>query len=382
MRAAVRLAFVATALGAAPAALAVDVGDGQLSLHGNGEWSYQRTLHQNSYLAAPPRGSYENAQFDLLVTARAADDLVITGQMGFDQEAVSAEWVFAEWRFSDRLRLRAGKIFQPLGNYAELRYAGTARPFFTLPTSVYGPSNISADALYGAAITGQWVTEGGWNLGYDLYAGGTGAEEVEPYEALALDPADPGYADAAAEVVETEARHVRDVLGARLSLTPPDDLVLRASAYAGHLGRGRPGQPSSVLTWGLSAMYRGEQLWLSAEGFQIIEFDEEEALSGYVSAAWYFTEHLQGCLRWEKTHVTFEGMSGPMSQLQHHEELAVGLNWWVNPNFVFKGSWHVIDGNRFAFPADITLGELAALTAAGGLHWRTNAFVVGTQFSF
>jgi hypothetical protein len=57
-----------------------------------------------------------------------------------------------------------------------------------------------------------------------------------------------------------------------------------------------------------------------------------------------------------------------------HRELAVGANYWVNPDVVFKASFHAIDGNRFALP------ELVGPDEAP--DDRTWAVLVGTQFTF
>ncbi len=98
------------------AARGVDVNDGQLSIHGDGQWSYQRTSGENAYGLAQPGGNYDTAMFDLVLTARAAEDLVVSAQLGFEPEGAALEWAFAEWRRSDRLRVRVGKIQQPFGN--------------------------------------------------------------------------------------------------------------------------------------------------------------------------------------------------------------------------------------------------------------------------
>ena len=57
----------------------------------------------------------------------------------------------------------------------------------------------------------------------------------------------------------------------------------------------------------------------------------------------------------------------------------MGLNYWWNPNFVFKLSFHHVDGNRFAGP---DLQELAQAVASGTLQKKTNLVLFGAQFSF
>jgi hypothetical protein len=65
--------------------------------------------------------------------------------------------------------------------------------------------------------------------------------------------------------------------------------------------------------------------------------------------------------------------------LLEHEEFAVGLNYWWSPSFVFKLSYHHVDGNRIAGPeAD----ELAEVAEAGLLESRTDLVLFGVQFTF
>ncbi len=127
--------LTALALALPAAAGAVELADGKLSVDGNGSWAFKKTDH-NAYLSADPSGNWATAMFDLLLTARLPPDLTLTMQAGFEPPSGEAgegstelEWAFAEWRISDLARLRAGKVKQPFGNYAELQFVGTVRPF-------------------------------------------------------------------------------------------------------------------------------------------------------------------------------------------------------------------------------------------------------------
>ena len=141
-RSTLRAAGAALLLAHAGAAAAVDVGDGKLTIHGSGGWAYART--DANFYFADEDGDYERAMFDLALSARPADQLVISAQLGFDPGEVELEWAFAEWRFSDAARVRLGQVQQPFGNYSELKFVGTARPFFELATGVYGPADMGA----------------------------------------------------------------------------------------------------------------------------------------------------------------------------------------------------------------------------------------------
>jgi hypothetical protein len=155
-----RSGLLALLLVAPGAANAVELGDGKLFLNGNGQWAYQATSRADAiYVDGDGDGDWHTAMFDLLVVAKPTEALTMNAQMGFETEGVALEWAFLEWRLSDALRLRAGKVKQPLGNYAELRFLGTARPLYDLATSVYGPNNMAAESYEGIGLTGDLLPD-------------------------------------------------------------------------------------------------------------------------------------------------------------------------------------------------------------------------------
>jgi hypothetical protein len=362
------LAALALAAALLPApAPAVDLADGKLSIHGDGQWAYRRTAGDNGYLEGTPEGNYDTAMFDLVLTARPSEDLVISAQLGFEPDDTGAEWVFAEWRFSEALRLKVGKIQQPIGNFNELRFAGTTRAFFDLPESLYGPGNILAHAVLGVAVTGQAALAGGWTVAWDAYAGALRLAELETYSGL-VDPT-------GAPVVADE-QQVRDVLGARLSVTTPGDLTLRLSGYGGQ-AKAESTSTKGFYAYGASLQYRDDRLWLSAEGFGSIEVDSETTWSGYAMAGWFLTEQLQAAVRVEVARTRLPGL-GARSPLQRHADWALGLNWWFTPGMVVKASFQDVTGNRFAFPEEASDLELVSDPPSE----RTQLVVLGAQFSF
>jgi hypothetical protein len=359
---------------AAPAARAVDVADGQLSIHGDGQWAYQKTAGRNAYAKATPDGNYDTAMFDLVLTARPAEDLVVSAQLGFGPGESGLEWAFAEWRFSERLRLRVGQVQQPFGNLNELRFAGTTRPFYNLPYSVYGPSNVVGTAYLGVGATGQAAWDSGWSLAWDLYGGAAKVGEAEPYAALSR----PG-SRSVNEAIAIEDQQVRDLVGTRLSLTAPNELTLRLSGYYGKLVHGESRE--GFFSTGLSLQYRGERLWLSAEAFLSQEEDGEAAWTVYGTVGFMLTEHLQVAAQHEWARTTFPG--SPRSELLRHQAFGLGVAWWVNPSLVFKANWQHVVGNRFAYPEDATPNGLAGSPDPTTVPGRqTDVVTLGTQFAF
>lgn len=359
----------AAALAARPAG-AVDLGDGQLSIHGEGEWSYQRTTSRNALGQATEQGNYDTTYFGLVLAARAREDMVVSTHLGFTGEGASLDWAFAEWRLSEQLRLRLGKVQQPIGNLNETRFSGTTRVFFDLPSGVYGPANVLGTSYLGAGLTGQALSAGGWSLGYDAYLGAVMLDELESYGGL-MDPADP-------TPVAPERQQARDLLGGRLTLVTPGDLELRASAYGGQIGKDDAGS-DGFYVWGVSAAWRGERLWVSGEAFRSVERRSERAWAAYAAAGWFLTEHVQAAVRHEVQRTHYSGHDGSHPLLRH-DQLTVGLNYWVNPSLVLKASLARVEGNRFALPPGSTLGDL--VTPGGEPPIQTGVVIVGTQFAF
>jgi hypothetical protein len=255
-------------------------------------------------------------------------------------------------------------VQQPFGNYAELKFVGTTRPFFELPTSGYGPADLAATSYFGAGVTGD-VPLGSWGLHYDAYAGAIELDVFEPFEVLESGeaPLDP-YA--------REDVLIENVVGGRLAVTTPPGIVLRASGYYGSAQSEGDDEEESRLVGALSAFWRGERLWASVEGFSLLEPGSEVQLSGYAELAWFLTEKLQLAARYELTRTELDEFDGT-SPLLRHDEGALGLNRWFSPEFVVKASFHVIDGQRFVGPAD------DAIAPEGG---RTNLVFAGAQFTF
>ncbi len=346
---------------------AIDVASGKLTISGFGEWGYGRTSNENVYLLGTKEGSYENAQFGLTVTTRPQDDLVVAGQLfAAASGEVSLDWGFAEWRVDDLLRLRIGKVKNPLGLFMEVKDIGTLRPFFTLPQSIYGPSNFAAEAYLGAGITGEWQGAAGWGLAYDAYGGALEIPTFEP--SMALEAGAPPWDFSSVPVHEEVAR---DVVGGRVALLSPlDGLTLRASAFTGTVSSPDRGE-ERIACVGVSGEYATDRFQIRGEWFRATEGSAETHLGGYAEVAWNFLPRLQLAVRLDEAH---QHAAGIPSNLLEHREGAVGLSYWPSPNLVFKVSYHDVDGNRFAVP------PLSA--PDGSIERRTRLFVAGVQFSF
>jgi hypothetical protein len=362
-------ALLAAAALAANPARAVDINEGQLLIHGDGWWSYSRSSNQNTFDQATPVGNAATAMFDLLVRARITDDAVVIAQMGFDPDEVSAEYVFADLRLQDWLKLKVGKVPQPYGNLNELRFAGTSRAFFDVPSSVYGPTGFAGTSYMGIGLSGQHFGDQGWAYGFDAYAGSVNVEELEGYRGLL--PGGDG------EVPEKEALQARDAIGGRVWLAGPGEVTVRLSGYAGRYSGDADEPEHAFQSYALSLHYPGERVRAGVELAYRDEHQREHAWAGYGFVSMRLPAKFLVALRYEWTQVWLIGYSGSSPLLRHHA-VGLALSYIYDTGLVFKAEYQIIDGNRLAFPGGLTSDELAAATLAR----RTGVLVAGMQFAF
>jgi hypothetical protein len=358
------------ALAPAGKALAVELADGKLSLNGFGQWAYGNSSNKNVYEAATPGGDFGSGSFALALHAQMLDrgTIAAQGRLNRDDGTANLDWAFAEWRFSDAIHFRVGIVQHPFGISGDVRDVGTLRPFFLLPSGVYGTSGITGEAVDGGAISGAILDEASWSLRYDAYFGSLHLPSTDPYDKL-----ETGFRPGGTLVpVEDELDYVAG--GRLIAATPVAGLSFRLSGYATL-------RDTRAAVMGLSVQYATDQLDLRAEYFLKSERGQETGAlayehAGYVEGSLYLTSQVQAGLRAELYRAHLLGYGGPRPLLDHRE-LAATLNYWFAPGFVLKLSGHLIDGNRFAHPVAVDDAILA-----GTLERRTLAVIFGTQFSF
>jgi len=345
-------------------------GASDVELHGFGNWAYGRT-NGNQYLSGDESGRYDHAAFSVNVAASAGDRLRVVAQPFFEDgpegTEIALDYAFAEWKFSDKLELRAGKVPLPFGISTEVFDVGTLRPFLELPQAVYGPVGIVGESYTGVGLTGSFDLKGGWGLAYDVFGGGQQLEEFFPPEAVAL-------GEDFDEITRVEK--TRDMLGARLVLaTPFEGLSAGGSFYTGI-----ESAISRRSAFGLQAEYRTGPWSLRSEYVHEVVRDDIKATGFYGEAAYRIGPHWQVAAQHGRFTLELAGVAEPAApSLLEHEETAMSLNYWWNHNFVFKLSFHHVDGNRLAGPDP---SELAGAVASGRLEPTTNLVAFGAQFSF
>ncbi|MGC4118652.1 MAG: response regulator [Myxococcales bacterium] len=383
------LAAAASLLSTPGAALALEI-EG-VSIHGFGSVAdgLVNRGNQNEYLSANTKGSLVESSLALAIGARPLERLNVFGQIraqgkGLDL-GVNLDWAFAEWAFSDALKLRAGRCKLPLGFYSETRDVGTLRPFLYVPQSVYGLVELAADAYNGLGLTGGSHAESGWGLDYDVFAGDLTAtiSQTEEYARQGQAPFDPnappgsdpnaGNASALAATIQLKAK----LAGLRLTLsTPVEGLRLFGAGY--YAAEESSGQ--NVVVGGAGAELFRERLSARLESFVVHKSNDDLSVGAYVELAYHVLTPLQLAARAEIARVTLKDQDTSLpggASLLEHAEAALGINYWFSPQLVLKLSFHYVDGNLFSQPTDL-FGALAS----GTLDRQTLVMNLGAQFSF
>jgi hypothetical protein len=359
------------------AARAIDLADGKLVINGAGAGAFTITDGNDvndTELIGGHVGSFRNAEFNLFLAVKPMDRVTIVTLVFFDeigQINTGLDWSFVEFLVNDWLKVRAGEVKLPLGLSNEVEPIGTLRPFFVLPAAVYGPSSIAADTYFGVGVTGEVPLSQNFRLGYDFYGGNMSFDTAEPFRALI--PGTPASAPGAAVVSVKET--VRNVLGGRLALgTPIEGLDFRVSAYRGSL------EDTSLEVVLLSAAYENDRWLFRTEGYRSAQRTIGQINhGGYVEAAYHVTPAIQVAVQADAMRTHQAGVDDA-SRLLYHRSVGLGLNYWFSPALVAKTSLQSIQGNRLAFPTQVSNALVKGGEAA--IPESTLFFTGGLQFSF
>lgn len=375
-----------------------------VALHGFGSWAAGKTNNENRYFIWDKDGNYEHLEAALNIQAEVYDDVTAYVQGSFERTWLGTEtdvdYAFAEWRFSDMLTFRGGKVNAPFMLYSEIYNVRTVRPFFNLPAGIY--HDAGAEAYKGIGLTGTFSPHKDWKLQYDFY-GGTMVQH--PNRRISYQEAyyDEEYGDIQENwYLEVPDQAVEQMIGGRIMVSPPlDGLRFGLSAYTGD----QKYYENDSLTeyeqkWkneklfntleepvfvGLSAEYISDRWELRSEYLLTCQDDPEyQSNKIYAEAAYRFTEHWQAAVRYEHNTVDefpAQALLADFASLMEHNELVFGLNYWFTPKLALKGSFHLVDGNSFAVPADDE-EYMTGLSEGYFKDEQTQLFLLGLQFSF
>ncbi|MDD5222979.1 MAG: hypothetical protein PHE84_03240 [bacterium] len=348
--------------------------------HGFGGWAYGWT-NGNKYLIGDEDGSYTNSYFALNLSASPYEKLTANVQTIWQTSdegvATDLDYGFAEWAFTEWLKLRIGKVKSPFGIYTETWDVGTLRPFYTLPPGFYGtPGAIATKAYYGLGLTGTRDLGSSWGLQYDLYGG-----KMDFPEMTTVDPT--------TMTNRQIIMNLKNAAGARITVqTPLDGLSAGVSSVAGDETASSVGNQNLLNMSGWHILLCGSLEYLRDPVLFRAEYGRMRMINGedinydtfYVEGAYKFLDHIQAAVRYDVKLIDYK-IQMPISNIpDENKDLGFGLNYWFNPNLVIKASYHYVKGNVMAVPSDMAEYLTAMLT--GKFKDSTHLFVFGTQFSF
>lgn len=359
----------------------------KISLHAYGGWA-AGTSDPYPFLAGRGEGEaeVENLEAVLLFQFRPTEHLLIViapeGEVEREgnetEDKVRLELAYAEWETSERFRIRFGRNRLPFGIYTDIYDVGTLRPFYHLPVSIYGHSGFVSESYLGVGIGGLAPAKKGWELRYDLFAGGADFDVDEPFEEALETPGGEGDAGEEAE------GDIESLIGGRLILgTPVDGLTFGVSAFsgkpeaAGDFATSEP-QWGDFRSVGVHVEFQRGAWTTRAETGRHHE-DEFDTDASYLEVSRRLGERWQVALRGEHATVDFsDELPTGGDSLLDHDEIAAGISYWFDSGFVLKLSIHSFDGNLFAHPHD----RVAEALSEGSLDDSGTAVVFGAQFSY
>jgi len=168
--------FATAALVVAAAAPAQTLGS--VTFHGFVGQGYLNST-ANNWLSTPTEeGSFAFTEAALNFTVEPASRLRIGAQF-FSQDLgaignnrVVLDWAMGDYRFNDRIGVRAGKIKMPTGLYNIVRDNPVARPQIVMPTGIYPLSQRDfANTVQGFDAYGTADLGGGGALDYEAWVG-------------------------------------------------------------------------------------------------------------------------------------------------------------------------------------------------------------------
>ena len=322
------------------------------------------------YLDGNESGELENAA--LAISARHEFSTVLSGIAQVEitrspgETEIELDYFHLDWRPNDHSTWRFGRTKQPFGIYSEFYDLGTDRPFYDLPQSVYGPTEIVAESLDGVSYLFRHDLAGS-ELRFEAYLGRVRFEASEPWEGLEEEPFS----------LEKETEEIdRDkTIGLRLEWQHRNGLTLGFSAFRGEDEHGGGDQEfNTALGAGVHLSWENENWLLRAEAARFEEDENLEIDAGYLEAARRFGPHWQVAARWDRSSTRVEELDLDAlgaAALGHHRDLAAGLNYWVSSGLVLKLSHHWVEGERFL------AGEDGARAEEGTGMWR-----FGVQFLY
>jgi hypothetical protein len=350
--------------------LAIDLGDGRVQLHGFLSQGYLDSK-DNNFLGDTKNGSFDFREVGLNINAQLTDKFRLGGQAFYsllpacNSGNLQADWLVAEYHFTDPLGARLGKIKMPMGLYNLERDSDFLRPLIFLPQSIYDETRRDSwqahwgGEVYGNLLLGKWG-----NMDYQLF-GGQMDYDNDSLATLVATEVVARYNRINSENFTSEdlSRENKYVYGAALFFNPSLKGLRGALTF---LALEDESWVQDVLVSSLqvksklvaSLEYSWRQFSVTTEYSETDRRQEQFNVTTFdgPSQAWYLLlsyspiEEVTLSLLYDEYFRLKKNRYEPVGNRNLYpwrKDLAVALRYDITENWTAKAEWHTIDGTAF-----------------------------------
>lgn len=359
--------------------------------------------HNNNFLVRSLKGSFDINELGVTVSTNMTDRLRFgfqlfsrnLGEVG--KHNVVMDWAFGDYRISNELGIRLGKVKAPFGLYNEGRDTDFLRPMALLPQGTYNDAYRGfINAYQGLGIYGNIYLGSAGDLAYHGYVGTVSLSKDETL-VKHLQSVLNMLAPVTGIVLTDMSVTNRVVTGGKVEWNTP--LTGLKTAFTGlyfntefHEGTGGPklGYLKVPLWWLASLEYQWKNLTLASEYGQMqsrigafdlpFELEHQTNQSFYVMLSYMLTPKLTltGLMdifyenKKDKEGLTYEAQGLPRF-MGWRKDYGGCLRYEINPHWMVKGEFHYVNGTAL---------YMHLYNLPQNLLQKWNYFILKTSFSF
>jgi hypothetical protein len=305
----------------------------RLRIDAFGTQGYLRTS-ANEFLGTDSRGTFDFSAYNLLFKANPTDRFNILMELFSSSQIddmLTLEWAFGEYIFSDRLRLRFGKMPTPVGIYNEMRDVYPMLPLSLLPGFYAEATEFSPANFKGAAINGHFSPLG-IPIEYDVFGGSSFFNHM------------------------TRTRRYENVMGGRLWLNTPNRMFRFGQSFITGAELLNTGDRIRMTTYTPAIEYFSP-IGLNLRGELALHYHQGEMknpkdprrLGYYLEATYLIADRFMPVVRYD---VYYPRRRDVLKAKDYQSDITVGFNYNVTEFIVWKADVHFIKGTALLSAAD------------------------------
>ncbi len=335
----------------------------KMQIHGFISQGYLQS-DNNNFIADTKKGTFQFSEFGISFGTELTDELRIglqlkardIGDMGNNK--IILDWAFGDYRYSEYLGIRAGKIKTPISIFSETRDADMLRTSVLLPNNFYIEYlRDFLSAVQGIGLYGNIDAGSAGDFSYQLQIGTTNISKdsgtVKSQELY-------GVADVTS--VDTENVYVSDIRWE----TPIEGLMVGGSfkhtVITGHTKNSGDISYSPVIISAYYLEYILNDLRLVCEFFEsrlqvtpigLVQPMGYHCLVSYRINDWLETGTYYSMMYPERTDKDGEklALAGIPKEFAWLEDYAFSIRFDINDFWIAKLEYHIFDGTAFTMPS-------------------------------